>query len=156
MNDDEKIKRSEALDQLAELGQEMENSRKIYEHDNDTWWNNLSEKEREEAFYAVIKRMYKAEVADNGTYRWALYDVYGFEPSMYGMGMDCGYMAMHNIIGDGLDFTKMQSVSRLEVIDENGRGYVRELGQVKRLRFELQDSDRTLKIFVNGKKSLDI
>ena len=153
---DENQKRQDALDKLAELGQEIEKGREQYEQDTDSWWDNLTEKEREDAFYSVIKRMYKAEVQDRGTYRWALYDVFGFDPSMYGAGMDCGYMAMHNIIFDGLDFEKMRSVDRLEVIDEDGRAYVRGIGQVKRLKFELQDDNCTLKIFVNGKNPLDI
>lgn len=153
---DENQKRQDALDKLAELGQEIEKGREQYEQDTDSWWDNLTEKEREDAFYSVIKRMYKAEVIDRGSYRWALYDVFGFDPGMYGAGMDCGYMAMHNIIFDGLDFEKMRSVDRLEVIDEDGRAYVRGIGQVKRLKFELQDDNCTLKIFVNGKNPLDI
>ena len=153
---DEQQKRKDALDKLAELGQEIEKGREEYENIVDSWWDNLTEKEREDAFYSVIKRMYKAEVQDRGTYRWALYDVFGFDPGMYGAGMDCGYMAMHNIIYDGLDLEKMKSVDRLEVIDEEGRVYVRGIGQVKRLKFELQDNDCTLKIFVNGKNPLDI
>ena len=153
---DENQKRQDALDKLAELGQEIEKGREQYEQDTDSWWDNLTEKEREDAFYSVIKRMYKAEVIDRGSYRWALYDVFGFDPGMYGAGMDCGYMTMHNIIFDGLDFEKMRSVDRLEVIDEDGRAYVRGVGQVKRLKFELQDDDCTLKIFVNGKNPLDI
>jgi|AntAceMinimDraft_5_1070358.scaffolds.fasta_scaffold438833_1 hypothetical protein len=32
-------KREEALQQLSNLGQEIEKVRKVYEHDNDTWWN---------------------------------------------------------------------------------------------------------------------
>lgn len=156
MNEEEKTKREAALTALVQLGEEMERGRKLYEHDNDTWWNSLSEKEREDAFYAVIKRMYRAEVKDRGTYRYALYDVFGFDTGMYGAGMDCGYMALHNIIFDGLDMEKMQCVDRLEVIDENGRAYARGIGTVKRLRFELQDDDCTLKIFVNDKKCLDI
>jgi len=91
-------KREEALDALAELSQEMEKSRKIYEHDNDTWWNGLTEQEREDAFYAVCKRIWKADGIDNGTYRYGLYDVFGFDPGMYMRGMDCGYMAIHNAI----------------------------------------------------------
>lgn len=153
---EEKAKREAALTALAQLGEEQERGRKLYEHDNDTWWNGLSEKEREDAFYAVIKRMYRAEVTDRGTYRWALYDVFGFDAGMYGAGMDCGYMALHNIIFDGLDLEKMKSVNRFEVIDENGRAYVRGIGQVKRLQFSLQDDDCTLKIFVNDDKSVDI
>jgi hypothetical protein len=153
---DENQKRRDALDKLAELGQEIEKGREEYENTVDSWWDNLTEKEREDAFYSVIKRMYKAEVQDRGTYRWALYDVFGFDPGMYGAGMDCGYMAMHNIIYDGLDLEKMRSVDRLEVIDEDGRAYVRGIGQVKRLKFELQDDNCTLKIFVNDKNPLDI
>ncbi len=153
---DEQQKRKDALDKLAELGQEIEKGREEYENTVDSWWDNLTEKEREDAFYSVIKRMYKAEVQDRGTYRWALYDVFGFDPGMYGAGMDCGYMALHNIIYDGLDFEKMKTVDRMEVIDEDGRAYVRGIGQVKRLKFELQDDDCTLKIFVNGKNPLDI
>ena len=156
MNDKEQAKRSEALDKLAELGQEMEKHRLQYEADNDAWWEGLTEQEREDAFYAVIKRMYKAEVKDRGTYRYALYDVFGFDPGMYAAGMDCGYMSLHNIIFDGLDLEKMKCVDRFEVIDENGRAYARGVGQVKRLKFELQDNDCTLKIFVNDKNPLDI
>ncbi len=153
---DENQKRRDALDKLAELGQEIEKGREQYEQELDSWWDNLTEKEREDAFYSVIKRMYKAEVIDRGSYRWALYDVFGFDPGMYGAGMDCGYMALHNIIFEGLDFEKMRSVDRLEVIDEDGRAYVRGIGQVKRLKFELQDDNCTLKIFVNDKNPLDI
>jgi hypothetical protein len=156
MNEEEKAKREEALTKLAELSQQLEIGRKVYEHDNDTWWNELSEKEREDAFYAVIKRMYRAEVTDRGTYRYALYDVFGFDPGMYGAGMDCGYMALHNIIFDGLDLEKMKGVNRFEVIDENGRSYTRDIGQVKNLQFSLQDNERTLKVFVNDKVSIDI
>lgn len=155
MNEEEKTKREAALTALTELGEEMERGRKLYEHDNDTWWNGLTEDEREDAFYAVIKRMYRAEVQDRGTYRWALYDVFGFDMGMYGRGMDCGYMALHNIIFNGLDLEKMQGVNRLEVIDEDGRAYVRGIGKVKNLKFSLQDDDSTLKIFVND-KSVDI
>jgi len=155
MNEEERAKREEALTKLAEIGQEIEKARKIYEHDNDTWWDGLTEKEREDAFYAVCKRMYKAEVQDRGTYRWALYDVFGFDGGMYGRGMDCGYMALHNIIFDGLDLEKMKIVNRFEVIDEDGRAYVRGIGKVKNLKFSLQDDDCTLKIFVND-KSVDI
>ena len=50
----------------------------------------------------------------------------------------------------------MKVVDRLEVIDENGRAYVRGIGQVKRLKFQLQDDNCTLKIFVNDKNPLDI
>jgi hypothetical protein len=142
-------KREEALDALAELSQEMEKSRKIYEHDNDTWWNGLTEEEREDAFYAVVKRIHKAELKDRGTYRYALYNVFGFDGGMYARGMDCGYMALHNAIGDGEDYQAMRGVNRLEVIDDTGRAYTKYLKDDEAVRYSLQDDNRTLKVFVD-------
>ena len=140
---------NKALDGLAKLSQELEKSRKIYEHDNDTWWNGLSETEREDAFYAVVKRIFKADIKDRGTYRWALYDVFGFDGGMYMRGMDCGYMAIHNAIGDGEDYQKMRHVNRFEVIDEKGRAYTKYLKEGEGIQYALQDDDRTLKVFID-------
>lgn len=90
--------RDEALQRLADLSQELEKVRKEYERKNDEWWNNLSYEERCDAFYAVSKRIYQGELIDKGSYRHVLYTVFGFGPEMYGSGMDCGYMALHNAI----------------------------------------------------------
>ena len=138
-----------ALDTLAEIGQEMEKNRKVYEHDNDTWWNGLTEQEREDAFYAVVKRIHKAEIEDCGSYRWALYDVFDFDPGMYMKGMDCGYMNLHNSIFDSNELSAMKRVNRLEVIDDTGRLTVKYLKDDERVRYELQDDDRTLKVFID-------
>jgi hypothetical protein len=142
-------KREEALDALAELSQEMEKHREEYEAANDAWWNGLTEEEREDAFYAVVKRIHKAELQDKGTYRWALYDVFGFDGGMYMKGMNCGYMALHNAIGDGEDYQAMRGVNRFEVIDDKGRTYVKYLKDDERVRYMLQDDDRTLKVFID-------
>ena len=117
---------------------------------NDAWWNGLSEEEREEAFYAVCKRIYKAELVDRGSYRDALYDVFGFDMHMYGRGMDCGYMNIHNAIHIGEELQAMKKVNRFEVIDEEGRTYVNHLNEDQQVKFSLQDDDRTLKVFIGG------
>ena len=142
-------KREKALDTLAELSQEMEKHREQYEADNDVWWNGLTEQEREDAFYAVVKRVHKAEIEDRGTYRWALYDVFGFDGGMYKRGMDCGYMNLHNSIFDSNELEAMKRVNRLEVIDDTGRLTVKYLKDDERVRYELQDDDRTLKVFID-------
>jgi hypothetical protein len=149
-------KREEALDALAELSQELEKSRKIYEHDNDTWWNGLTEQEREDAFYAVCKRIWKADGIDNGTYRYGLYDVFGFDPGMYMRGMDCGYMAIHNAIFDGEELQRMKRVNRFEVIDDAGRSYTKYLKDDERIKYVLQDDNRTLKVFIDKLNTEDL
>ena len=146
MNND---KREKTLQELSDLSQEMEKSRKQYEADNDAWWEGLTEEEREDAFFAVVKRIHKAELQDRGTYRYALYIVFGFDPGMYMKGMDCGYMAIHNAIGDGEDYQKMRGVNRFEVIDDTGRAYTKYLKDDERVRYMLQDDNRTLKVFID-------
>lgn len=146
---DESENRSKALDALAELSQEMEKSRVKYEADNDAWWNGLTEQEREDAFYAVCKRIWQADGIDNGSYRYGLYNVFGFDPGMYMQGMNCGYMAIHNAIFDGEELQKMKRVNRFEVIDENGRSYTKYLKDGERIKYSLQDDDRTLKVFID-------
>ena len=149
------------LQTLSDIGQEMEKSQLEYEAKNDTWWNELSEEEREDAFYAVIKRLHKAEVKDKGSYRHALYDVFGFDGGMYAQGMECGYMEIHNIIGQGLDYAAIRNVNRVEVIDHTdtndyGRAYTKYLKDDERLRYQLQDDDKTLKLFLDKVEKINL
>ena len=88
----------EFIAMIREGMESMESERDDYEAKNNEWWNSLSEEERENAFYAVVKRIHKAEMIDKGTYRYALYDVFGFDVGMYARGMDCGFMDLHNAI----------------------------------------------------------
>ena len=142
----------DALQELSDLGQEMEKIMKEDEARTDAWWNSLTEREREDAFYSVCKRIYQGDIKDNGTYRWVLYDVFGFDAGMYSRGMDCGYMALHNALYDGEEHMKMKQVTRLEVIDETGRAYVKYMKRDKdkweKPNFQLQDDGQTLKIFI--------
>jgi hypothetical protein len=149
-------KREKALQALSDLGQEMEKHRKAYEHDNDSWWEGLTEQEREDAFFAVVKRIHKAEIKDNGSYRYALYNVFGFDGGMYMNGMDCGYMAIHNAISDGEDYQAMRGVNRFEVIEDTGRAYTKYLKDDERVRYMLQDDNKTLKVFIDKVTKVDI
>jgi len=142
------------MEMFSELGERMAQARNQYEGKLELWWQGLSQQEREDAFYAVIKRMYRSEVKDRGSYRYALYDVFGFDESMYGQGMNCGYMDLHNMIYDGIDYDKMRRVNRLEVIDHSeggeGRELVKYLEKGDSIEFDLQDDDQTLKIFIGN------
>jgi len=134
---------------LDELRESMLKAREKYEAENDAWWEGLTEQEREDAFFAVVKRIHKADLQDGGSYRYALYNIFGFDPGMYVKGMDCGYMAIHNAIGDGEDYQAMRGVNRFEVIDDTGRAYTKYLKDDERVRYMLQDDNRTLKVFID-------
>ena len=69
-----------------------------YEKEADDWWSELTIDEQLQAFYSVIKRVYRGDVVEQGSYRYVLYNVFGFGPDSYAVGMDCGYMSLHNSI----------------------------------------------------------
>ena len=142
---DEKEK---ALQKQSNISVEFEKSRIAHEAKVDEWWDNITEEEREMAFFSVCKRIHEAELQHGGTYRHALYDVFGFDGGMYMHGMNCGFMAIHNAIGDGEQYQAMRGVNRLEVIDDTGRALVKYLDKDEKVRYDLQDDNRTLKVFI--------
>ena len=87
-----------ASPEFAELAKKQQEASAAYAVECDTFWDNLPYEDKLMAFYAVIKRTCQAELKDEGTYRWAIYDVFGFDFDAYAIGMECGYMELHNRI----------------------------------------------------------
>lgn len=77
-----------------------------YERSCDKFWNSLDYEDKLKAFYSVVKRIYAGEVEKNGSYRYVLYDVFGFEADAYGVGMECGYLELHNRIMNDEDYSE--------------------------------------------------
>jgi hypothetical protein len=69
-----------------------------YDKDAEKFWDNLSYADKLMAFYIVTKRIHKGDIIDRGSYRHVLYDVFGFDMDSYIVGMDSGYMDVHNSI----------------------------------------------------------
>lgn len=86
------------LDEIYEFGQLQEELQKSYDVECDDYWNNLSYDDKLKAFYSVTKRIYKGDIEDNGSYRHVLYGVFGFDTDSYIIGIDSGYMDIHNSI----------------------------------------------------------
>ena len=84
-----------ALAELGEIQKEIQNQR---DREADEFWDSLTLEQKHNAFYSVVKRIFEGEIRDEGSYRYVLYDVFGFGPEAYGLGMDCGYMTLHNRI----------------------------------------------------------
>lgn len=70
------------------------------------FWENLSYEDKCNAFHAVVSRIHAGEIKVKGSYRYVLYDIFGFGPDMYGRGMNCGFMALHNSIMDDEQFNE--------------------------------------------------
>ena len=88
---------TKAFEALRAVQVEIASSNK---NDAENFWESLSYEDKLNAFYAVCSRIYKAEIEDHGSYRYALYSVFGFGMDAYGLGMECGYMDIHNSIVD--------------------------------------------------------
>lgn len=51
----------------------------------------------------------------------------------------------------GMDtFQNMHEVNRIEVIDGTGRAYVKYLDKDEKVRYNLQDDNKTLKVFIDS------
>jgi hypothetical protein len=71
------------------------------EEDHDKFWNGLSKDDQLKAFCSVMRRLYKAEIEQRGSYRYTLYDVFGFGSESYVQAQVSGFLAIHNAIWDG-------------------------------------------------------
>jgi hypothetical protein len=85
-------------DDLRETSNFYVEAMKAIENEQEAYWNSLSKEDQLKAFCAVVRRIVQGELQDKGSYRWVLYDVFGFGPESYTLGMDCGFMALHNAI----------------------------------------------------------
>ena len=86
------------MDTLSELSELQEDIEKKTEYEMDEWWNAMSKDDQMKAFYSVMKRLVDGELVQKGSYRYVLYEVFGFGPESYMLGMMCGYMSLHNSI----------------------------------------------------------
>lgn len=86
------------LKSLDELSRDFNEAMKRIEDNQEAYWNSLSKDEQLKVFCAVVRRIYQAEIVDQGSYRHALYGVFGFGPESYGQAQIAGYLAIHNSI----------------------------------------------------------
>lgn len=71
------------------------------EEDHDKFWNSLSTDDQLKAFCSVMRRLYRAEIQERGSYRYTLYEVFGFGSESYVQAQISGFLAIHNAIWDG-------------------------------------------------------
>lgn len=98
---DENDKVEQAMQELAELSQKFEALMKVEEEHQEKYWNSLSKEQQLMVFCAVTRRIYDGEIIKKGTYRYVLYDVFGFGPEAYVQAQVAGYLQVHNAIFNG-------------------------------------------------------
>jgi len=83
---------------LDEISRAWNEAMEEIENQSEQYWNSLTKEQQLQAFCAVSRRIYKGEIEDKGTYRWVLYDVFGFGPEAYAPAQMAGYLSIHNSI----------------------------------------------------------
>ena len=76
---------------------------------SEKFWSSLSEEQQLQDFCAVTRRIHDGDVEQRGSYRYVLYDVFGFGPEAYEAAMLSGYMDIHNLIFDALEAESKES-----------------------------------------------
>ena len=90
--------------------EELRITRLVYEDDVNTFWKNLSIDDQLKAFYAVVKPIHQGDYVESGSYRYVLYDIFQFGTDAYSLGMDCGYMDLHNTIDPEHSILKLYKI----------------------------------------------
>lgn len=83
---------------LEELGELFRQAFESAEQDQEAYWNSLSTEDQLKAFCAVVRRIVRGELQDKGSYRYVLYNTFGFGLEAYGQAQMAGYLELHNSI----------------------------------------------------------
>ena len=103
---------------LVQLGKEMTDSMSEFRKEVNEWWDKLPYEDRLKAFHAVTNRIHEGELVNRGSYRHVLYDVFGFDFDAYIIGMDSGYIDIHNAIYDEETLQKILKDEREQAIED--------------------------------------
>lgn len=71
---------------------------KEVENEEEAYWNSLTKEQQLCAFNSVCRRIIKGEFQDKGTYRYVLYEIFGFGMEAYARAQMAGYLDIHNSI----------------------------------------------------------
>lgn len=82
---------------------------KHLEDDQEKFWNSLSKEDQLKAFCAVSRRICKGEIENRGSYRYVLYQVFGFGSESYVQAQMAGYLSIHNLIAVGQKNSEVDS-----------------------------------------------
>lgn len=97
----EEDKNQSFVDSISEFSQAMQEGAERFDSESDEFWEGLTYEQKLNAFHSVCKRIHKGDVVEERSYRGVLYSIFGFGPDAYLVGMECGYMDLHNYIQEG-------------------------------------------------------
>lgn len=86
------------MDSLEEVSKVFNEIHNEIQRESEEYWNSLSKEDQLKVFCAVSRRIYKAEIEEQCSYRGTLYGVFEFGPEAYAQAQMSGYLEIHNSI----------------------------------------------------------
>ena len=87
-----------ALQTILDSSDAFNEAFKQIEAEQEQYWESLTTDQQQMAFCAVARRIHKGEIEEGGTYRYVLYNTFGWGPEAYAIAQMSGYLAIHNSI----------------------------------------------------------
>ena len=100
MNEQEDDGVEKAMAEMSEMSQRFQKVVDEIEKEQEDYWASLSKEQQLMAFCAISRRIVDGEIKQKGTYRYVLYNVFGFGPEAYMAAQCAGYLDIHNAIFD--------------------------------------------------------
>lgn len=85
-------------DEYKNMQINYKNALEKYKTNSSDFFNSLSSDQQLMTFFHIVRLIHEGELIDQGSYRHVLYNVFGFNEEAYALGMECGYMDLHNSI----------------------------------------------------------
>jgi hypothetical protein len=133
---------------LTAMSYEQENQKTYSTQKLQKYWDGLNEQEQQQVFLYVTEKLVEG-LSQGTSYRDILYNIFNFDAGIFKAGQKTGLNHLIQDIAEADIVGKLDSVNRLEVIDENGRAYVNMT--VEDVDISMQDNNQTLKLFVSTK-----
>lgn len=83
---------------LQDISNEFNQIMMEIEQEQETYWNSLTKEQQLQCFCAVVRRIYDGEIQQRGTYRYILYEIFGFGAESYTQAQLAGFLTLHNSI----------------------------------------------------------
>lgn len=120
--DGEEQKRAKALEALHEFGQEFQRAMDEIKEHQEEYWNSLTKEQQLDVFCCVSRRILEGEIVKKGSYRYVLYETFGFGPEAYATALDAGYLTIHNsFVDQDHDFQLLKRFCEVHGIDSSDK-----------------------------------
>lgn len=88
------------MNDMDDLREEWKEFEKRLFAEQDRFWDSLTKDQQLLVFCKVVRKLVKAELEENRSYRGVLYSEFEFDLDAYVVAQISGFLDLHNCIGD--------------------------------------------------------